>query len=58
MIKVVNLVSLIAAPIIVKYSSYSLGVVLIAVILFAFIAWAILRSKRPTPQVDAQSAGD
>jgi len=49
MIKVVNLVSLIAAPVIVKYSSMSLGLVLVVVILVALIVWAILKSKR-TPK--------
>ncbi len=49
MIKVVNLVSLIAAPIIVKYSSLSVGLVLVAIILLALVVWAILRSKRDAP---------
>ena len=46
MIKVVNLVSLIAAPVIVKYSSMSLGLVVVVLMLVALIVWAILRSKR------------
>jgi len=47
MIKVVNLVSLLAAPIIVRYQN--LGVVgwLIVVALFAAIVWAISVSKKP-----------
>ena len=51
MIKVVNLVSLIAAPIIVKYSSINIGVVLVAIILLAVVAWAIMQSKKPAPPI-------
>jgi K(+)-stimulated pyrophosphate-energized sodium pump len=47
MIKVVNLVSLIAAPIIVKYSSLSWGVVLVALVLMGGVIWAIGQSKKP-----------
>ncbi|MGA2362779.1 MAG: sodium-translocating pyrophosphatase [Candidatus Aminicenantales bacterium] len=49
MIKVTNLVSLIAAPLIVKYSHMSLGIVLVVVILLAGVIWAILKSKREAP---------
>ena len=47
MIKVVNLVSLLAAPVIVKYQD--LGVVgwIIVVVLFVIVAWAFLQSKKP-----------
>jgi K(+)-stimulated pyrophosphate-energized sodium pump len=45
MIKVVNLVSLIAAPIIVKYSNAKLGPYVVAVILLVLVGWAITRSK-------------
>jgi len=47
MIKVVNLVSLLAAPVIVKYQD--LGVIgwIIVVVLFAIITWAFLQSKKP-----------
>ncbi len=47
MIKVVNLVSLLAAPVIVKYQN--LGVVgwIIVAVLFAIVAWAFLQSKKP-----------
>ncbi|HEX7974447.1 MAG TPA: sodium-translocating pyrophosphatase [Anaerolineales bacterium] len=59
MIKVVNLVSLLAAPLIVKYSSVSLGVVLVVVVLMAAVTWAILQSKKPAPAIVAStSAGD
>jgi len=46
MIKVTNLVSLIAAPVIVKYSRMSLGVIAVVVVLLAGVVWAIARSKR------------
>jgi len=55
MIKVANLVSLLAAPIIVKYpiqnadGSVNFAVVGIAVVLLAATIWAISRSKAPTP---------
>ena len=47
MIKVVNLVSLIVAPVIVKYQN--LGVIgwLIVAVLFALVVWAFLQSKKP-----------
>jgi len=47
MIKVVNLVSLLAAPVIVKYQD--LGVVgwIVVVVLFAVVGWAFLQSKKP-----------
>ena len=48
MIKVVNLVSLIAAPIIVKYNEMNVGLALVFVLLMAGIVWGIWMSKRPT----------
>jgi K(+)-stimulated pyrophosphate-energized sodium pump len=51
MIKVTNLVSLIVAPVIVKYSHMSLGVVLVVVVLLAGVIWAIIRSKREAPSL-------
>lgn len=45
MIKVVNLVSLIIAPIVVRYSGLSLGVIIVTIVLVAILAWAIMRSK-------------
>jgi K(+)-stimulated pyrophosphate-energized sodium pump len=61
MIKVTNLVSLILAPIIVKYSHMSLGVVVVVVLLLAGVTWAILKSKREAPslfrEIEAPSAG-
>jgi K(+)-stimulated pyrophosphate-energized sodium pump len=56
MIKVVNLVSLIAAPIIVKFTSMTIGLGLVVAILITLIVWAILRSKRRAPElIDAAS---
>lgn len=46
MIKVVNLVSLIIAPIIVRYQGFSVGEAGIVVLLMALVGWAITRSKR------------
>lgn len=46
MIKVVNLVSLIMAPIIVKYSHSPVVSYLIAAVLLVAVGWAILRSKK------------
>jgi K(+)-stimulated pyrophosphate-energized sodium pump len=53
MIKVVNLVSVIIAPIVVQYET--LGVVgwTIVVLLVALLGWAIWQSKRPAPEVTA-----
>ena len=50
MIKVVNLVSLLAAPIIVKYSKMSIGIVVVVVGLLVCVGWAIRKSKRPVSQ--------
>jgi K(+)-stimulated pyrophosphate-energized sodium pump len=47
MIKVVNLVSLIVAPIIVRYDSASIGVIAVIVALGAGIVWAFMRTKKP-----------
>ena len=51
MIKVVNMVSLISAPIIVKYNSLTAGVAVVAAALLAIVVWAILRSKRDAPDL-------
>ncbi|HUH97679.1 MAG TPA: sodium-translocating pyrophosphatase [Anaerolineales bacterium] len=55
MIKVVNLVSVIIAPIIVKYATAA-GPTLyivwaVAVLLLAVLAWAVMRSKAPAPSL-------
>ncbi len=57
MIKVANLVSLLAAPIIVKYplqnadGSISYGVVIVAVALLAATIWAIMSSNKPAKEL-------
>jgi K(+)-stimulated pyrophosphate-energized sodium pump len=59
MIKVGNLVSLLAAPIIVKYpmtganGQTNWGVVVIAVLLLVGTAWAVWQSKREAPALEA-----
>ena len=61
MIKVVNLVSLIVAPIIVGYSSASIGVIVAIVVLGAGIVWAFMRTKRHAElfaEEQAPSPGD
>ncbi|MGA7194980.1 MAG: sodium-translocating pyrophosphatase, partial [Anaerolineales bacterium] len=55
MIKVVNLVSVIIAPVIVKYAGAT-GATLyivwaVAVLLLAVLAWAVMRSKAPAPSI-------
>ena len=47
MIKVVNLISLLAAPVIVSYQSATVVRVVVAALMFAAIIWAVLVSKRP-----------
>lgn len=50
MIKVVNLVSLIAAPIIVKYATnIKWPVIVIAILMLALLGWAIMQSKKEMP---------
>jgi K(+)-stimulated pyrophosphate-energized sodium pump len=51
MIKVVNLVSLIMAPIVVRYSSLSVASVVVVVVLLALLWWAISRSKQAVPPI-------
>ena len=52
MIKVVNLVSVIIAPIIVQYSGKaSLSVWAVALALLGVLAWAVVRSKAPAPSM-------
>lgn len=53
MIKVVNLVSLIIAPIIVQYQTLNLGVVVTILVLVGALGWAIVRSKK-----DAEPVGE
>lgn len=56
MIKVVNLVSLIIAPIIVRYSERTLGVLLVSVVLIAILGWAVMRSKQEAQAIGASKA--
>ncbi len=61
MIKVVNLVSLLAAPIIVAatFNGASLRVFIVAAILLAGVIWAIRTSKKPSPKLEPEAtAGD
>ncbi len=51
MIKVVNLVSVIVAPIIVQYDHLDLVGWIIVGLLLAGTAWGILQSKKPVPEV-------
>src|SRR5687768_17247553 len=55
MIKVVNLVSVIIAPIVVQYSgaagSSVIGVWVVALVLLGVLAWAVIRSKAPAPSM-------
>ena len=45
MIKVINLVSVIIAPVIVQYSQWNIWVVIAILICFGLVAWAIIRSR-------------
>jgi K(+)-stimulated pyrophosphate-energized sodium pump len=56
MIKVANLVSLIAAPIIVKYSHMSIGLVAVVAVLLLAVGWAIRKSKRPVGKLEEDPA--
>ncbi|MBN2147671.1 MAG: sodium-translocating pyrophosphatase [Anaerolineales bacterium] len=51
MIKVVNMVSLIAAPVIVKYSESNIWVYLVAAVLLVAVGWAIWQSKKPAKSI-------
>jgi K(+)-stimulated pyrophosphate-energized sodium pump len=50
MIKVVNMVSLIAAPVIVKYQELGVGGWLVVALLVAGFIWGLSRSKQPVSQ--------
>jgi K(+)-stimulated pyrophosphate-energized sodium pump len=51
MIKVVNLVSVIIAPIVVQYTELGVGGWAFVLVLVAILVWAIWQSKRPAPEV-------
>ncbi|MFA6079236.1 MAG: sodium-translocating pyrophosphatase [Candidatus Omnitrophota bacterium] len=55
MIKVVNLVSVIIAPIVVQYNKLGIGGWVVVSVLAASIVWAIWQSKKPTPEVVAKA---
>jgi len=57
MIKVVNLISLIAAPVIVKYSDLGAIGWIVVILLVVILYWAIRQSKKPAAIV-ASSSGD
>ena len=56
MIKVVNLVSLLAAPILVQY--HDLGVIgwIVVAVLFAAVVWSIMTSKKPAEHIQTTNA--
>jgi K(+)-stimulated pyrophosphate-energized sodium pump len=57
MIKVVNLVAVIIAPIVVKYSdNASAGVWGVAILLLGVLAWAVMRSKAPAKSMTVEVA--
>jgi K(+)-stimulated pyrophosphate-energized sodium pump len=56
MIKVVNMVSLLAAPVLVKYQGNTWAVWIIAVLLFAAVWWSIRTSKKPTEKMEVEMA--
>jgi K(+)-stimulated pyrophosphate-energized sodium pump len=55
MIKVVNLVALIIAPIVVTYKSLGFAGWAAIILLLAALTWAILQSKRPAPRISEPS---
>jgi K(+)-stimulated pyrophosphate-energized sodium pump len=57
MIKVVNLVSVIIAPIVVQYEQLGLAGWLIVLGLVALLVWAIWQSKRPAAEIRMTAAG-
>ena len=60
MIKVVNLVALIVAPIVVAYKDLSLGSWVVIALLLGVLIWAITQSKKPAPEITkaAPAPGD
>jgi K(+)-stimulated pyrophosphate-energized sodium pump len=57
MIKVVNLISVIIAPIIVQYSKLGPGTWMVISFLFGLLVWAIWKSKKPAPQIAKEGDG-
>ncbi len=62
MIKVVNLVSVIIAPIVVQYQNLGIGGWLVVIVLLGILVWSIQQSKRPAPVISTaampEPAGD
>jgi K(+)-stimulated pyrophosphate-energized sodium pump len=56
MIKVVNLVSVIIAPIVVTYNQITWGVAVVIVLLVAAFVWAIWQSKRHVQPIVSTTA--
>ncbi|MBI2333962.1 MAG: sodium-translocating pyrophosphatase [Chloroflexi bacterium] len=56
MIKVVNLVAVIIAPIVVQYQGLNLGTGVIAAVLLGVLTWAVIRSKAPAQSMNAAIA--
>jgi K(+)-stimulated pyrophosphate-energized sodium pump len=60
MIKVVNLVAVIIAPIVVQYENVSGGALVaiwaVAVVLLGVLGWAVTQSKKPAPSMTAAAA--
>jgi K(+)-stimulated pyrophosphate-energized sodium pump len=56
MIKVVNLVSLIAAPILVQYQQLGVGGWIVVAVLAVGMVWGIMQSKKSAPQLSAAPA--
>jgi K(+)-stimulated pyrophosphate-energized sodium pump len=52
MIKVVNLVSVIIAPIVVQYNKLGVWGWIVVSLLCASLVWAVLKSKRPAPDLE------
>jgi K(+)-stimulated pyrophosphate-energized sodium pump len=52
MIKVVNLVALIIAPVVVTYKTLGFGGWIVVLILIAALVWAIQQSKKPSPSIN------
>lgn len=57
MIKVVNLVALIVAPIVVVYQDLKIGGWIVVLVLLAVLVWAIRQSKRPAPKLTETETG-
>jgi K(+)-stimulated pyrophosphate-energized sodium pump len=55
MIKVVNLISLLAAPILVKYTEMNWVIWVVVILLLAGIIWGIRQSKKSAPKIVAVS---